>query len=410
MFATAPSPGSSGSANMLPPAKAAGASHLFQILRDAHPRSRSELAALTGLSRSTVTERLNELVATDLIGPAGEGTSTGGRPPSTLALRPEAKIVLVAAFGASALTVGALDLTNRPLRTISVPLDIAEGPEACLTRAHELFRTLLGDLARRSGDVLAIGVGLPGPVHFDTGTPSRPPLMRGWDAFDVPGWFKSRYDAPTLVDNDVNILALGEFSRRESERAYMLVVKVSTGIGAGVISSGHIQRGAQGISGDIGHVRVASGTGILCQCGNEGCLEAVASGAAIARRLRAKGVDTAHTSSDVVRLVNEGNVEAINVVRQAGRDLGEVLSAGVSLLNPEVICVAGSMAEVGEHLLAGVREVVYQRTMPLAAQKLHIYTISDADHAGVLGAGILALEHALSPRAISALLASKKAP
>jgi glucokinase len=176
----------------------------------------------------------------------------------------------------------------------------------------------------------------------------------------------------------------------------MIFVKVATGIGSGVISGGLLQRGAQGIAGDIGHVRVARGADVPCHCGNRGCLEALASGPAIAQSLHDRGIPC-ESSNDVIELVKRGNIEAIQAVRQAGRDIGEVLTSCVSLINPSVITIGGSMARAGEHLIAGVREVVYSRAMPLAAEHLTIAQSVAAEDAAVLGASILAIEHALSP-------------
>jgi len=246
-----------------------------------------------------------------------------------------------------------------------------------------------------------MGIGVPGPVEHSTGQPVNPPIMPGWDRFDIPGWINRHMPVPVLVDNDVNIMALGERSVAWPAVEHFMFVKVATGIGTGIISDGRLQRGAQGIAGDIGHVQVARGADIPCQCGNRGCLEALASGPAIARALRAQGIE-AHTGSDVVDLVKRGNIDAIQAVRQAGRDIGEVLTTCVSLMNPSVIAIGGSMARVGEHLIAGVREVVYTRSTPLATEYLSIVQSVAAENAAVIGASMLAVEHALAPESLNA--------
>ncbi|CPU66896.1 transcriptional regulator/sugar kinase [Mycobacteroides abscessus] len=135
-----------------------------------------------------------------------------------------------------------------------------------------------------------------------------------------------------------------------------------------------------------------------------GCLEAVASGQAVAAALAAAGLD-ATTSSDVVALVRGGDLAASQAVRQAGRDIGSVLAACVSLLNPSLIVIGGIVAEAGEHLIAGIREIVYQRSLPLATQHLRIVTSQARGQAGVLGASAMAVDHVLSPAAIDALIA-----
>ena len=150
-----------------------------------------------------------------------------------------------------------------------------------------------------------------------------------------------------------------------------MLVKVATGIGSGIISDGALRRGAEGAAGDLGHIQVPHDVDAVCRCGNVGCLEAIASGAAVASQLRAAGIE-AHSSQDVVTLVRGGSVLATQLLRAAGRTIGEVLASAVSLLNPSVIVIGGSLAEAGDPLLAGVREVVYRRSLPLATANLRI--------------------------------------
>ncbi|QIG41152.1 ROK family transcriptional regulator [Microbacterium sp. 4R-513] len=375
---------------------------LFQLLRDGTPRTRAQLAKSTGLARSTIAARVDELMRMGLIMPVADAASTGGRPPSQFALNPSARVVLAADIGASHTTVAVMDLTGAILAKRSEQLAVTEGPVAVLTSMVDAASALLDEAGRDIRSLVAIGIGVPGPVEHSTGQPVNPPIMPGWDRFDVPGWVQQHLQVPVLVDNDVNIMALGERATAWPTTTHLMFVKVATGIGAGVISGGELQRGAQGVAGDIGHVRVARGSDVPCHCGNVGCLEALASGPAIARSLREQGV-SAQNSSDVIALVKRGNLDAIQAVRQAGRDIGEVLTACVSLMNPSVIALGGSMARVGEHLIAGVREVVYMRSMPLATEHLAIVPSAAAENAAVLGAGMLAIEHALSPEAFHSL-------
>ncbi|GAA5206892.1 ROK family transcriptional regulator [Microbacterium kyungheense] len=378
----------------------AGVNELFQLLRDGVPRTRAELAKSTGLARSTVAARVDQLMRMGLITPVAEAASTGGRPPSLFALNPAAKVVVAADVGASHATVAVTDLTGSILAEHSEPLDIALGPEPVLTWLVEGATMLLDRLGRDHSHVAAIGIGVPGPVEHSTGQPVNPPIMPGWNRFDIPGWLNRHLKVPVLVDNDVNIMALGERSVAWPGIDHLMFVKVATGIGAGLISGGTLQRGAQGVAGDIGHVQVARAADVACRCGNRGCLEAIASGPAIARTLREAGIE-AHSGSDVVDLVERGNIEAVQAVRQAGRDIGEVLTTCVSLVNPSIIAIGGSMARVGEHLIAGVREVVYARSIPLATEHLSIVQSTAAARAAVIGASMLAIEHVLSPQALT---------
>ena len=376
-----------------------GASDLFQLLRDGSPRTRAELAATTGLARSTIALRVEELMSLGLVSPVGDAQSTGGRPSSQFALNPSAKFVLAADLGATHATIAITNLSGIIVGETMGPMDIADGPPVVLSWMIETGRALLAKHDLTIDDVIAVGIGLPGPVEHSTGRPINPPIMPGWDQFDVAGYVHEQLEVPVLVDNDVNIMALGEQAFGTPQTDNLLFVKVSTGIGAGVISAGRLLRGAQGIAGDIGHVQIARGAGIPCHCGNLGCLEALASGPAIARALSEAGL-AVDGSADVVDLVKHGNIQAIQAVRQAGRDLGEVLTTCVSLMNPSVIAVGGSMAAVGDHLIAGVREIIYTRSMPLATSKLTIVQSAVGVNAAVLGASILAIQHALSPEGI----------
>ncbi|MFI5086264.1 MAG: ROK family transcriptional regulator [Actinomycetales bacterium] len=389
------------------PAAAAGnlsrTGELFQLLRDGRARTRAELADMTGLARSTVAARVDALSALGLIGPAGEALSSGGRPPSRFAFQPSARVVMAVDVGATHILVAATDLGGRVLSESRAAIEISAGPLAVLDLVVQHCRTLLARTGRDARELAGIGIGLPGPVEHASGKPANPPIMPGWDGFDVPGYIQRSFDARVLVDNDVNIMALGERAFYWPDVDSLLFIKVATGIGAGIISGGLLQRGADGTAGDIGHVRVPRGDGLLCRCGNYGCLEALASGPALAAALTAAGVP-AGTGEDVLDLARRGNVQAVQAMRQAGRDVGDVLATCVNLLNPSVIVIGGGLSAAGEYLLAGVREVVYQRSLPLATARLRIVQSMAADQAGVLGASRMVVDDVLSPASIEALL------
>jgi glucokinase len=379
------------------------AGDLFQLLRDGKARTRAELALTTGLARSTVASRIDALISSGLVGPAGEATSSGGRPPSRFAFKPAARAVLAVDVGATHVIIAVTDLGGTILTERRLAQDVAEGPEAVLGRIVAEATSLLTETGRAPGDLAGIGIGLPGPVEHATGMPVKPPIMPGWDGFDVVRYVQRSLPVPVLVDNDVNIMALGERTAHWPEHDNFLFIKVATGIGAGIISSGELQRGANGTAGDLGHVRVPRGDEVLCRCGNYGCLEALASGPAVAHSLAAQGLK-AENGGDVLRLVAAGNLPAIQALRQAGRDVGDVLATVVNLLNPSVIVIGGSLGQAGEHLMAGVREVVYRRSLPLATTHLRIGLSMAGDQAAVLGASQMVTQHVLSPAVIEATL------
>src|SRR4051794_12775006 len=213
-----------------------GVSQLFQLLRDGVPRTRAELAKSTGLARSTVAARVDQLMRMGLIIPMADGVSTGGRPPSQFAINPGARLVLAADIGASHATLAITDLAGSILVEHTEPLDVALGPVPVLTGVVDNASAMLDRIGRLSKDLAGIGIGVPGPVEHSTGQPVNPPIMPGWDRFDIPGWVRQHLDVPVLVDNDVNIMALGERAVAWPHVDHLIFVKVATGIGAGVIS------------------------------------------------------------------------------------------------------------------------------------------------------------------------------
>ncbi|MFB9711346.1 ROK family protein [Streptosporangium sandarakinum] len=376
----------------------AGAGALLKILRDGQARTRAELVQLTGLARSTLGQRLDALVSQRWVVPAEEAISSGGRPAVAFTFNRSARVVLAADLGATHARVAVTDLGTEVLaeRAAEVPID--RGPEETLRWLQRTFEEMLAESGHTVGEVCGIGVGLPGPVEHSSGRPVNPPIMPGWDGFPVPEWLGERLGAPVLVDNDVNIMALGEHWAARPEADHLIFVKVGTGIGCGIISDRRLHRGAQGAAGDIGHIQVSPTLDVVCRCGNRGCLEAVASGAAVAARLREAGVE-ATGGRDIVRLVRSGNTQAVQLIRQAGREIGEVLASIVNFFNPSVIVVGGDVAEAGEQILAGLREVIYSRSLPLATQHLTITASDLGDRAGVIGAAVMVIEHVLAPGA-----------
>lgn len=364
---------------------------------------RSRLAAATGLSRAAVAQRVDMLIAKGLLVETGTAATDRGRPPLTLQLASDTAVVCAVDLGATHSTVAVAGLGGAVLAEATEDLDINEGPEAVLDGLHAQLGRLLAESGHPADHVRAIGIGVPGPVEASTGTVVRPPIMRGWDGYRVPAFFAGRYRAPVLVDNDVNMMALGEYGHRPAAR-HLLYVKVGTGIGCGIVSGGVVHRGASGAAGDIGHIRVPGQDDVLCHCGNTGCVEAVASGAAIAAALREAGLPAEHVA-DVVRLVAAGDPLARRHVRLAAQRIGEVLASLVSFYNPDTIVLGGSIASLHDDLLADIRAAVYRRALPLATRTVAIEPTLLGRRAGIEGARRLAVHHLLSPEGLPHMLA-----
>ncbi|WP_170219565.1 ROK family protein [Nocardioides litoris] len=386
-----------------------GAGDLLNLMLDGQPRTRADLIELTGLARSTVAGRIEGLLSVGLLQPSGQSRSTGGRPPTRFSFNPQAKLVLAADFGVTHGRAALTDLTATVLAEEVADLDIAAGPEATLGWLVEVADRLLASVGRTRADLAGVGIGLPGPVEHQTGRPVKPPIMPGWDGFEVSAWVAQRLGTPVLVDNDVNLMALGEHSVAYPHVEHLVFVKVATGIGAGIISGRHLHRGAQGSAGDLGHVQSPRGSDALCGCGNYGCLEAIASARAIALEIDPDHHAVADASRVVLERLARGDRAAVAAIRRAGRDIGETLASCVSLLNPSVIVLGGALAGGAPSLLAGVREVIYARSLPLATGELSVVPAQTGEHAGVIGAATMAVQQFLAPASVNAMLANPMA-
>lgn len=381
---------------------------VLQLIREGRAGTRTELMDATGLSRTTVMQRLGVLMSAGLlVEQADARPSSGGRRPAALAFNERAGVVLAADLGAAHGRLAVCDLAGESLAEREEPLRIADGPRSVLDWVAATFAELLEEAERAADDVLAIAVGVPGPVDVYRGRPYSPPIMPGWDDYPVAGALAERFTAPVLLERDVNAMALGEHRRHWRDLSDMVFVKVATGIGAGIIADGEILRGNHGRAGDIGHIRAITPSEVLCTCGNRGCVGALASGSAIVRQLAEAGL-RAESTADVLELVKAGDVQATHHVREAGRIIGAALAAVVSVVAPRVLVVGGELADASEPLLAGVRESVYQRSSPLATQELRILTSRLGARAGVVGATQMALEHVLQPANVDALLAERR--
>ncbi|MFF8943293.1 ROK family protein [Streptomyces sp. NPDC014864] len=388
-----------------------GAGDLLELVRSGRATTRGALQQATGLSRATVGQRLDRLFRAGWLREGAGGpvdSPLGGRPSITLEFDDAHAVVLAADLDTRHARVAVLSLTGEILAEHGGTLVVEDGPEVVLGELGSWFAELLRRAGHRPDEVCGIGLAVPGPVDSETGRVVQPPIMPGWDGYDIRGRLARAFTehtgappVPVLVDNDANLRAYGEQRTGYPDCSAFVLVKVSTGIGAGVVVGGSIYRGVDGGAGDIGHIRV--GAEALCRCGSHGCLAAVASGGAVARRLAEAGVPAA-SGSDVRDLLAAGHPRATALAREAGRLVGDVLATVVTLLNPGVLMIAGDLA--GTPFVTGVRELLYQRALPRSTAHLDVVTSRLGERAGLVGAGALVVEHLYAPdRAEERLLA-----
>lgn len=384
-----------------PPAAQSAAGQLLHLIRTGRARTRRDLLDTTGLSRSTVAARLDQLVRLGYVREVGVESGSRGRPSNLLAFDQTYGVVLAADLGATHARAALCDLAGRTLGEVAQQLRISNGPDNVLGWLERQWRELLDASGYDPSRVFGLAVGVPGPVDVAAGRPIRPTIMPGWHDYPVRERLEQSFGVAGFVENDANVMALGEFHDSFPDCPSLLFVKVATGIGAGMVVDRRLVRGANGGSGDIGHVRISdSESGPVCACGARGCLAASASGGALARRLQELGLPV-ETSRDVADLAQGGDPRAIELIREAGLLLGEVLATAVSLLNPEVLVVGGDLVRAQEHFMGGVRERVYQRAQPFATRDLQILTSTLGDRAGVVGAARLVVEEVFSADAVN---------
>lgn len=379
---------------------------LTELVRTGKAVTRSDLGRLSGLGRSIVSQRVEEAISLGLLEEAEFGVSTGGRVPRNLRFRYELGTFVIIEFGAQNVGIAVTDLSGQILGSKHESWDITAGPEKSLNRAVQIAKEI-----KKSSNLpqaWAVVVGVPGPVEFDSGKPVAPPIMPGWNGFDIKGFMNRAFGAPCWVDNDVNLMALGEQAVLKTAEINgaadnLLFVKVGSGIGAGIISGGKVHRGANGSAGDIGHVSVSEGNKIVCRCGQLGCLEAVAGGWALARdaeeaansgkseflstKLKKKGF---LNPSDISEGAVMGDAYCVEAVAKSGRTVGETLATLVNFFNPGILVVGGSIAATGDLFLAAVRQTVYRRSLPLATRDLRIIAANPNHEEGLIGGAALA--------------------
>ena len=368
-------------------------------LRDEGPLSKAQLADLLKVSRTTIAAEAGRLAELGLAQEVGPAASRGGRRSTLIDLAPAIRFVGIA-IGATGISVGVTDGRLAVLAMNTLPCDIRQGPEVVLAAALDLVHKVLDEAGVEQP--MGAGVGVPGPVDFNRGVSVSPPIMPGWDGYPVRDALSLELGCPVVLDNDVNVLAVGEQHAGVARNSRdFLYVKIGTGIGCGIVIDGELYRGVNGCAGDIGHIRVED-FGPTCACGNTGCLEAFSGGAALARDattaartgrstvLGAMLEDRGELSAaDVGRAVEQGDPQAVQLIRDSGRRVGQVLAGLVSFFNPDLIVIGGGVTGLGHSLLAEVRAVTYRRSLPLATGSLPIVLSELGDEGGVIGAARL---------------------
>ncbi|SDT22571.1 Sugar kinase of the NBD/HSP70 family, may contain an N-terminal HTH domain [Microlunatus soli] len=390
------------------PSRITRAGEVLDLVRRGQASTTGQIADELGLARSTITDRIDVLLDSGLVHQSepDPAMSTGrGRPTAHLSFNPAAGTALAAQLGISGVRLAVTDLSGVIEVSEVVDISLDDGVEAVLGMVTDGFQRLLADRGIDTGSVHGIGIGIPAPVELRAHQPANSP--RQWTPEAVRDQLLDWLDVPVFVDHDVNLLAFGEHCARADDPEVLLCLKVGTVIGCGVVVNGRVVRGTSQLAGEIGHTRVHD-SDVPCNCGNVGCLNAIASGGALAAQLTATGID-APDARAVAQLARSGQVDAGRAVREAGRQIGEALASTVNLLNPAVISLWGYLAEAEEQLLGGIGESIARLAQPGPAHALSIEPALMGQDAGIYGAAMTVIEHALQPASVDAhLLAARQ--
>jgi predicted NBD/HSP70 family sugar kinase len=365
-------------------------SRVIDALRRRGSASRSDLARLTGLSRTTVTTLVADLHTRGLIveeskGPAHAQTGSRGRRPAFLRLAPSAGAALGIDFGHRLIRVAVADLGSTVLAEQTIELDVDAAACAAMEAASELTEVVLAAAQIQRSQIIGAGVGIPGPIDHATGAVASMTILPGWSGVSAGRELERLLEIPVRVDNDANLGALGEVTYGAGQGlSDVIYVRLTSGIGSGLILGGRLHHGANGFAGELGHVQVQA-DGVVCRCGNRGCLETVAADGSLLALLRpAHGDDL--TVRGMLELVASGDLGARRVFNDAGRALGRVLADLCNHLNPAAIIVGGELSAAVGPLLDGIRESVHRYAQPSVADAVEVKPGVLGDRDEVLGA------------------------
>lgn len=376
---------------------APGPGDVLRLIREGRVHTRGDIVDVTGLSRMTVAQRVDALLDARLIREGRAERHTGGRMPKRLEFNAEHSMVVSVAVDTEHARVALTDLAGRILAVEACETTVGDGPEPVLQRIGETVLALLAAEGVATADVSGLGISLPSPIDPTSWRPSQPPIMPSWDAYPIAEHLQDLLPVPVFVENDADAMALGEQVSGYPNSRALCLVKVSTGIGTGIVIDGSLYRGIDGGAGDIGHVRLGDHPDAECQCGARGCLAAVAGGRAVARALTELGIP-ARSGRDVRALLTEGQPEAIRLTHEAGREIGKVVAALVCILNPGVLLVSGDLAS--SPLIGGIRESLYTQSLPRATRHLDVRLGALGENAAIVGMTVAVVDKVFSAEAV----------
>jgi glucokinase-like ROK family protein len=320
-----------------------------------------------------------------------------------LSLNHSAGLAVGIDFGHTHLRVAVSDLSHDVLAESRRELDVDHSAEQGLDAAAELVEEVLREAKVSRNGVLGVGMGLPGPINRATGQVGSSSILPGWVGVDAAAEMERRLRLPVRVENDANLGALGEYVWGSGKgHSDVIYIKLSSGVGAGLLLGGRLHEGAGGTAGEIGHTPAQQGTAI-CRCGSRGCLETVASARAIAEQLGASRGESV-TTQELLKLTADGDPAAARLIAEAGREIGVALAGLCNLINPDSVIIGGDLSAAGELITEPVFESIRRYAIASAAEQVSVIAGVLGERAELLGALALVLH------AGDGLLASQSTP
>jgi predicted NBD/HSP70 family sugar kinase len=387
-----------------------GRLRVLQALYESDRTSRPDLVRRTGLSRATVSALVADLVHLGIAQEDDALTESearrSGRPAQSLSLVPSAAYAVGTDIGHQHVRVVLCDLSGTPIWDRMVVKEVDRAPTETLDLTADLIHQALRDKNVDRSRVLGIGAGIASPVHKATGALGAESIMPGWIGMRPGAELERRTGLATMLTNDANAGAMAERLYGAGRHADdMVYIRLSAGIGAGIVSDGRLLLGASGLAGEIGHLPSVS-DGRICRCGNRGCLETVASPVAVARLLETSWGERV-TPADLPRLLAAADRGTQRAVEDAGEAVGRALAALVTLFNPELIVVGGDLAAAGELIFEPIRSSVRRHALPAVAEHLSVVPGELGERAEVRGAAGFVLAQA--PRSLAVLVGAEQA-
>lgn len=365
---------------------------ITSLLASEGPMSRADLARATGLSRTTVSSLVSELIAHDhVVETADRGRphkGGSGRPPLLVTLSTPGGGVAGVDIGHRHVRVAVADRSGAVLAEDTAAVDVDEDGGAALDRAARMVRQSLRVAGLARADLHAVGMCVPAPLDRRSAS-IRTGILPGWRQLSPAEELHRRLDVPVFADNDANLGALAELTRGVARGvADVVYVKVASGLGAGIVLGGRLHRGATGIAGELGHVQIGE-DGQVCRCGNRGCLETLVAAPRLVELLQ-PAYDEELSVERILELDADDDAGVRRVLSDAGRVIGRALADLCNSLNPELVVVGGSLgrsASLGD----GIRSSVGRYAQPDTAAALRVVSGELGDRAEVVGAVSLAI-------------------